>query len=124
LDDTNHDWFAAIGIVHNPEPVLCPSNGDIQTFELPEPKSKLLMSGVWKTDFVTGLVDKRCIFRVPYLMLAIIHKILPEIIECGVPKEVIQDDLHRHTHLRCEGRWGVCAENWTHIIVLKTLAVK
>jgi hypothetical protein len=60
LEDTNHDWLAAIGIIHNPEPVLCPSNCNIQAFELPRPKSK--PSDVWKIDFVTDLVDKRCIF--------------------------------------------------------------
>ena len=78
LEDTNHDWLAAIGIIHNPEPVLCPSNGNIQAFELSRPKSKAY---VQKTDFVTDLVDKWCIFRVPYLMLIIIYKILPETVE-------------------------------------------
>jgi hypothetical protein len=40
LGSTNHDWFGLFGIVHNPEPVLCPSEGDIQTFELPKLGSK------------------------------------------------------------------------------------
>ena len=33
-------------------------------------------------------------------MLIIIYKILPEIIQCGVPKEVVQDDLHKYTHIQ------------------------
>ena len=43
-ENTNHDWLTGIGIVHNPDPVLCPSNGDIQAFELPKSEIRLLMS--------------------------------------------------------------------------------
>jgi hypothetical protein len=31
---TDHDRLASVGIVHNPEPVFGPGNGNIQTFEL------------------------------------------------------------------------------------------
>jgi hypothetical protein len=34
LESTDHDWLALFRIVHNPKPVLCPSNRDIETFKL------------------------------------------------------------------------------------------
>ena len=34
LESTNHDWLALFRIVHNPVPVLCPRDRDIETFKL------------------------------------------------------------------------------------------
>ncbi len=87
LESTNHDWLTGIIIIDNPEPVLCPSNGNIQTFELQRLESK--SSDALKADAVTDLMDKRCILRLGQFILALVCQILPEIVECRVPKEVV-----------------------------------
>lgn len=60
LKSTNHDGLAGIGVVDNPESVLRPGNGDIEAFKLRRLGSK--SSDALKTDGVTDLMDKRCVF--------------------------------------------------------------
>ena len=60
MKNTNHDGLAGIGVVDNPESVLRPGNGDIEAFKLQWLGGK--SSDVLKTDAVTDLMDKGCVF--------------------------------------------------------------
>lgn len=88
--------FAGIGVVDNPESVLRPGNGHIEALELRRLGSK--SSDALKTNAVSDLMDKGCVFCVLQFMLVLVCQILPEFIERRVLKEVVQYDLNTHTH--------------------------